>query len=157
MKPYKRAAIDRDITFRAPNYNCHACNDTGIVHNSDGLINNYLPDYDKTETGKRFSGCDLAIICYCEAVYPKYNDDAQIESHGYRNGEGDIKNNVGIDVDKNIIRELHNIRKKGWNDTATLMNKLIQKNLKSNKATLPVEMQKVKEQLKNARTILPTI
>ena len=61
MKNYKRAAIDRDVTFRAPNYNCHACNDTGIVHNADGLINNYLPDYDKQENGKRMAGCDLGM------------------------------------------------------------------------------------------------
>ena len=37
------------------------------------------------------------------------------------------------------------------------MNKLIQKNLKIKKAELPQEIQKVKEQLKNARTILPTL
>ena len=157
MKPYKRAAIDRDVTFRAPNYNCHACNDTGIVHNADGLINNYLPDYDKQENGKRMGGCDLAIICYCEAVYPVYDEDAKLVSHGFRNGDGDIRNNVGVDIDKDTVRELHNLRKKGWKETANLMNKLIQKNLKNKKAELPQEIQKVKEQLKNARTILPTL
>ena len=147
MKPYKRSAIDRDVTFRPPFHNCYACNDTGIVNNSDGLVNNYLPDYDVTDTGRRMAGSDLAIICYCEAVYPKYNDDAKLVAHGFRNGEGNITNNVGIDVDKDIIRELHNIRKKAWKETATLMSRLIQKNLKSEKAELPAEMQQVKDQL----------
>ena len=147
MKNYKRSAIDRDVTFRPPFHNCYACNDTGIVNNSDGLVNNYLPDYDVTDTGRRFAGSDLAIVCYCEAVYPKYNDDAKLVAHGFRNGEGNITNNVGIDVDKDIIRELHNIRKKAWKDTATLMSRLIQKNLKSDKAELPAEMQQVKDQL----------
>jgi hypothetical protein len=147
MKNYKRSAIDRDVTFRPPVYNCYACNDTGIVHNSDGLINNYLGDYDITESGKRVAGSDLAIICYCEAVYPKYNEDAQLTAHGFRDGEGNIRNNVGIDVDKDIIRELHNVRKNAWKDTATLMSRLIQKNLKTKKLELPAEMQQVKDQL----------
>ena len=143
MKPYKRAAIDRDVTFRPPSYNCHACNDSGLVHNSDGCINNYLDDYDQ-----RF---DLAIICYCEAVYPKYNEEGQLVSHGFRDGDGNIKNSTGIDVDKDIIRELHNIRKKGWEDTARLMNKHIQKNLKSKKVQLPEEIQEVKDKLVNLK------
>lgn len=149
MKNYKRSAIDRDVTFRPPAHNCYACNDTGIVHNSDGLINNYLGDYDITESGKRVAGSDLAIICYCEAVYPKYNDEAELIGHGFRDGVGNIRNSVGIDVDKDIIRQLHNIRKDAWKATATLMSRLIQKNLKSKKTELPAEMQEVKEQLVN--------
>jgi len=149
MKNYKRSAIDRDVTFRPPVHNCYACNDSGLVHNSDGCINNYLDDYDQ-----RY---DLAIICYCEAVYPKYNEEGQLVSHGFRDGDGNIKNSIGIDVDKNIIRELHNIRKKGWEDTTRLMNRLIQKNIVNKKTDLPPEIQKVKQQIKNARNILPKI
>jgi len=149
MKPYKRAALDRDVTFRPPSHNCYACNDSGLVHNSDGNINNYLDDYDQRS--------DLAIICYCEAVYPKYNEEGQLVSHGFRDGDGNIKNNTGIDVDKDIIRELHNIRKKGWDDTARLMNRHIQKSIKNKKADLPIEIQKVKHQIENAGTILPKI
>ncbi|QDP68241.1 MAG: hypothetical protein Unbinned1007contig1000_53 [Prokaryotic dsDNA virus sp.] len=149
MKNYKRSAIDRDITFRSPTYNCHACNDSGLVHNSDGLINNYLDDYDQRH--------DLAIICYCEAVYPIYNEEGQLVSHGFRDGDGLIKNKVGIDVDKDIIRELHNIRKKGWEDTARLMNRHIQKSIINKKNELPPEIQKVKQQVQNARSILPKI
>ena len=106
MKNYKRSAIDRDVTFRPPVHNCYACNDTGIVHNSDGLINNYLGDYDITESGKRVAGSDLAIICYCEAVYPKYNEEAQLTGHGFRDGEGNIRNSVGINVDKDTKTKL---------------------------------------------------
>ena len=130
MKNYKRSAIDRDVTFRPPVHNCYACNDTGIVHNSDGLINNYLGDYDITESGKRVAGSDLAIICYCEAVYPKYNEEAQLTGHGFRDGEG-------------------NIRKDAWKSTATLMSRLIQKNIKNKKTELPAEMQEIKDQLVN--------
>ena len=56
---------------------------------------------------------------------------------------------MGIDVDKDIIRELHNIRKKAWKETATLMSRLIQKNLKAKNPELPAEMQQVKDQLAN--------
>ena len=149
MKNYKRSAIDRDVTFRPPAHNCYACNDTGIVHNSDGLINNYLADYDITESGQRVAGSDLAIICYCEAVYPKYNEEAQLTGHGFRDGEGNIRNSVGINVDKDIIRQLHNIRKDAWKSTATLMSRLIQKNIKNKKIELPAEMQEIKDQLVN--------
>ena len=120
-----------------------------IIGKVSTLINNYLPDYDKQENGKRMAGCDLAIICYCEAVYPVYDEDAKLVSHGFRNGDGDIRNNVGVDIDKDTVRELHNLRKKAWKETANLMNKLIQKNLKNKKAELPAEMQQVKDQLAN--------
>ena len=142
MKNYKRSAIDRDVTFRPPVHNCYACNDTGIVHNSDGLINNYLGDYDMTESGKRVGGSDLAIICYCEAVYPKYNDEAQLTGHGFRDSDGNIRNSVGIDVDKDIIRQLHNIRKDAWKSTATLMSRLIQRTLKIKKQNYPQKCKK---------------
>ena len=41
------------------------------------------------------------------------------------------------------------MRKESWNKTEKLMNKLIQKNIKNQKATLPPEIQKVKNQLAN--------
>ena len=55
MTFFKRSATDRDLTFRVPDYNCFACNDSGIVHNSDGYLSNELPGYDQNY--------DLAIIC----------------------------------------------------------------------------------------------
>ena len=54
MAFFKRSATDRDLTFRVPDYNCFACNDSGIVHNSDGYLSNELPGYDQNH--------DLAII-----------------------------------------------------------------------------------------------
>jgi hypothetical protein len=41
------------------------------------------------------------------------------------------------------------MRKESWSKTEKLMNKLIQKNIKNQKATLPPEAQKVKDQLAN--------
>ena len=38
---YKRKEVDRDITFKPPNYNCFACSDTGIVGDSDGYLRNF--------------------------------------------------------------------------------------------------------------------
>ena len=105
MKNYhKRFKPDREITFRAPSYNCHACNDSGIVHNSDGLINNYIPDYD-IQDGVKINGSDLAIICWCDAAYPVYKDDGTVEKTGYRLSTNEIPNKQGIDVKKDVIRD----------------------------------------------------
>ena len=149
MKNYKRSAVDRDVTFYAPKHTCYACNDTGIINNSDKLINNYLPDYDIDDKGRRFSGQDLALICYCSAANAQYDIDGQIISHGFRNSDNTIRNNVGVDIPIDIVREIHNIRKEGWAKTEKLMNKLIYKNKKNKKAALPSEAQKVKDQLAN--------
>ena len=149
MLIYKRSAVDREVTFNAPKYTCYACNDTGIINNSDKLINNHLPDYDIDDKGRRFSGQDLALICYCNAANPQYDIDGQIISHGYRDSDGHIRNNVGVDIPIDIVRDIHNMRKESWTKTEKLMNKLIQKNIKNQKATLPPEVQKVKDQLAN--------
>ena len=149
MKNYKRSAVDREVTFNAPKYTCYACNDTGIINNSDKLINNHLPDYDIDDKGRRFSGQDLALICYCNAANPQYDIDGQIISHGYRDSDGTIRNNYGVNIDMDIVREIHTMRKDSWKKTKKLMNKLIQKNIKNQKASFPPEVQKVKEQLAN--------
>ena len=149
MKNYKRRPIDREVTFKAPYYECYACNDSGIIHNSDGLINQHLPDYDMDDSGKRFTGQDLALICYCNAANPQYDIDGQIISHGFRDSDGCIRNNVGVDIPIDIVREIHNIRKENWIKTTKLMNKIIDNNLKNKKTKLPPEVQKVKDQLAN--------
>ena len=149
MKNYKRSPIDREVTFKAPYYECHACNDSGIIHNSDGLINQHLPDYDIDDSGKRCGGQDLALICYCAAANAKYDQDNQLICKGYRELDGTIRNNVGVNLDIDIVREIHNMRKESWIKTAKLMNKIIQKNLKNQKTSLPPEVQKVKDQLAN--------
>jgi len=149
MKNYKRSSIDREITFKAPYYECHACNDSGIIHNSDGLINQHLPDYDMTDSGKRSGGHDLALICYCAAANAKYDQDNQLICKGYREMDNSIRNNVGVNLDIDVVRDIHNIRKESWIETAKTMNKIIQKNLKNQKTKLPPEVQKVKDQLAN--------
>ena len=149
MKNYKRSAVDREVTFNAPKYTCYACNDTGIINNSDKLINNHLPDYDIDDKGRRFSGQDLALICYCNAANPQYDIDGQIISHGYRDSDGHIRNNIGVDIPIDIVRDIHNMRKENWEKTEKLMNKLIQKNIKNQEFALPPEAQKVKDQLAN--------
>ena len=141
MTFFKRSSIDRDITFRVPDYNCFACNDSGIVHNSDGYLSNELPGYDQNY--------DLAIICWCKAAFPQRNNDGSIAKSGFRDDSSNICNNVGVDIPIDIVREIHNMRKESWTKTEKLMNKLIQKNIKNQKATLPPEAQKVKDQLAN--------
>ena len=60
-----------------------------------------------------------------------------------------IRNNVGVNFDIDIVREIHNIRKENWIKTTKLMNKVIADNLKNKKTKLPPEVQKVKNQLAN--------
>ena len=109
MKNYKRSPIDREVTFKAPYYECHACNDSGIIHNSDGLINQHLPDYDINDSGKRCGGHDLALVCYCSAANAKYDQDNQLVCKGYRELDNTIRNSVGVNLDIDIVREIHNI------------------------------------------------
>ena len=149
MKSYKRRPIDREVTFKAPHYECYACNDSGIIHNSDGLINQHLPDYDMDDSGKRCGGHDLALICYCAAANAKYDEDNQLISKGYRELDGTIRNNIGVNLDIDIVRDIHNVRQKRWKETEKLINRLIQKNIQNKwEASLP-EVQKVKDQLAN--------
>ena len=108
-----------------------------------------MTDYEIDDKGRRFSGQDLALICYCNAANPQYDIDGQIISHGYRDSDGHIRNNIGVDIPIDIVREIHNMRKESWTKTEKLMNKLIQKNIRNQKATLPPEIQKVKDQLAN--------
>ena len=49
---YKKSHKEKSINFYAPTFECFACNDTGLVNNSDGLINLYWGDYDKDEKGE---------------------------------------------------------------------------------------------------------
>ena len=67
--------------------------------------------------------------------------------NGYRDSDGHIRNNIGVDIPIEFVRDIHNMRKKNWEKTEKLMNRLIQKNIKNQKAALPPEVQKVKDQL----------
>jgi len=148
MKNYKRSAVDREVTFNIPDYECFACNDSGIVHNSDGLINNHYSDYDILDNGKRSTGSDLALICHCSKANTQHDIDGSIISYGFRTDTGQIRNNLGVDIPIDVARDIHNLRKKRWHDTQKLMNKIIAKNIKQNKTNLPPEVQKVKDKLR---------
>ena len=78
------------------------------------------------------------------AANAQYDIDGQIISHGFRNSDNTIRNNVGVDIPIDIVREIHNLRKEGWAKTEKLMNKLIQKNIKNQKANTPTRSSKSK-------------
>ena len=78
-----------------------------------------------------------------------YDEDNQLISKGYRELDNSIRNNVGVNLDIDIVREIHNIRKENWIKTTKLMNKVIANNIKNKKTKLPPEVQKVKDQLAN--------
>jgi len=104
------------------------------------------------DSGRRFGGHDLALICYCSAANGKYDIDGQLICKGYRTDEGVIRNFVGVDIDIDVVREIHNMRKEGWAKTTKLMNKVIQQNNKNGNTKLincTPEIQKVKDQLAN--------
>ncbi|MCT4366177.1 MAG: hypothetical protein N3Z28_00725 [Synechococcaceae cyanobacterium MAG-AL2] len=71
--------------FTIPNYACWACEDTGIVSNGDGLVNDWLPDYDITPDGVILPGSDPACICQCLAAYPSSNQPGR---GGFRDSAG---------------------------------------------------------------------
>ena len=108
-----------------------------------------MPDYDINDQGKRSGGHDLAFICYCASANAQTDIDGQIIRHGFRDMDGTIRNNYGVNIDMDVVREIHNLRKDNWAKTAKLMNKLIKQNIKNQKALLPPEVQKVKDQLSN--------
>ena len=149
MTFFKRSSIDRDITFRVPDYNCFACNDSGIVHNSDGYLSNELPGYDQNY--------DLAIICWCKAAFPLRNDDGSIAKSGFRDDSSNICNNVGVDIPKDKTRLIHTLRKDSWESSCKELNQIRQQNLNGIKTELPSYILKVKEQLKNSKGILNDI
>ena len=149
MTFFKRSSIDRDITFRVPDYNCFACNDSGIVHNSDDYLSNELPGYDQNY--------DLAIICWCKAAFPQRNDDGSIAKSGFRDDSSNICNNVGVDIPKDKTRLIHTLRKDSWESSCKELNQIRQQNLNGIKTELPSYILKVKEQLKNSKGILNDI
>ena len=149
MTFFKRSAIDRDLTFRVPDYNCFACNDSGIVHNSDGYLSNELPGYNQNH--------DLAIICWCQAAYPQRDDDGSIKKYGFRDESSSICNNVGVDIPKDKTRLIHTLRKESWESSCKELNKIRQENLKGNKMELPSYILKVKQQLNNSKGIFNDI
>lgn len=130
MTSHKRLAEHRDTTFRRPLFDCYACNDTGILTNSDGLLRQYLPDYDCKPDGGPCGGHDLALICWCKAAYKELGPDGQLVRGGYREDSGDVRSvqcyggqqPMGGSLSKEITRELHATRRQRWLDAEQLMS-----------------------------------
>lgn len=119
---HKRLAPHRDKTFRKPQFECYACNDSGLLSNGDGLLRQYLPDYDCKPDGRPCGGHDLALICWCKAAYKQLGPDGQLVRGGYREDSGSIvkvqTNNglqaLGSELSKEVTRELHTTRRQQW-------------------------------------------
>ena len=130
MSNHKRSATDRALTFTAPTPACFACYDTGLITNGDGLLNDYVPDYDTSPLGIRRGGTDCAIVCHCIAAYAAQDGDGKVTRGGYRMDSGDIRTvtteqgdrRVGADIAKTVMGELHRRRRESWAATAKAMN-----------------------------------
>lgn len=129
MASHKRVAPHRDTTFRRPGFECLACHDTGLLANSDGLLRQFLPDYDCTPDGIPAAGHDLAMVCWCKAAYDERGPDGQLVRGGYRQDSGEVRmaataqglQAVGSSLSKEQTRELHRLRLEQWLATEEAM------------------------------------
>lgn len=134
MKNFKRTHAQSTVGYSAPSYRCFACNDTGIVHNSDRLVNGYeeFTDYEIQKNAKgdliHLSGSDLAIICTCSAAFPRKIQLDTGEStfvDNYRRSDGSIQQvetergsqSVGVSAPKYMVQELDRRRRRVWEDS----------------------------------------
>jgi hypothetical protein len=122
---FKRSAADSLLGFQRPHHECFACNDTGILHNSDGLVSEYLPLYDRLADGRRAAGSDLALICHCPAAFPRYAGEKTARG-GLREPSGAIRQldgnrAVGAEIPKALMNELHRRRLASWLATERAM------------------------------------
>ena len=120
------------------------------------IIDSYLPDYDKNNNGNRQGGCDLALICHCQAAYATSSPDGSETKTGYRAGHGINATDsptgglqsIGAELDKEKTREIHSIRKENWKKTTEEMNQIRVDIAKGKKVSTPWYIAEVKEQLK---------
>ena len=159
---YKRKLTEKTINFYSPDKECYACYDTGIVNNSDRLVNLlYWHDYDIDEKGKKFAGSDAAIICHCKRAYQQLDEEQNVINSGYRDSLGNIKTIVtssgehalGVSLSKDETRMLHNKRKESWQQSVKQMNEYRLQNIDNSKKELPYFIQTVKETLKNTSSL----
>ena len=158
MSDYKRTNPDRDVTFRKPHSECYACYDSGIVHNGDGLLNEYLPDYDCGHDGQPRRGSDLALICHCKAAYAEQDREGKMIRGALRLDGGTIAKTaddgrvssarVGSDIDRAITDALHKRRLANWKEGERLMNIAKQKAANGDPDALPEFMKAARQQLK---------
>ncbi|MFZ9551030.1 MAG: hypothetical protein ACO27R_03960 [Hylemonella sp.] len=130
MTAHKRIAQHRDTSFRKPLFNCYACHDTGLLSNSDGLLREYLPDYDFTPDGQPMGGHDLGLVCWCHSAYKELGPDGQVIRGGFREDSGELRKvqtsngqqAIGASLPKEIVRELHQRRRQQWQATEAAMS-----------------------------------
>jgi hypothetical protein len=111
---HKRLQLDRDLTFRRPSRRCYACYDTGVVTNGDGLVEQLLPDYDRTLEGRRIAGQDAPLVCTCEAACRPY-------PHGLRGPDGLLAQGRAAQLTAEQVGWLHEQREAAWSETERLM------------------------------------
>lgn len=122
---------DRDITLQPPKAACLACNDTGLVSNSDGLVRQFLQDYDLLSDGTSMGAADCAVICHCSASYGEMDHEGKVIRGGYRHDSGDIRSVdtesgprfSGVELPKESIQEIHRRRKDAWHETCRELNR----------------------------------
>jgi hypothetical protein len=158
MSNYKRTNPDRDITFRKPHSDCYACYDTGIVQNGDGLLNDYLPDYDLGPDGNLRRGHDLALICHCKAAYGEQDREGKSIRGAFRLDGGNVARTaddgrfpsvwIGSDIDRSVTDALHKRRLANWKEGERLMNIARQKAASGDPDALPEFMLAARKQLK---------
>lgn len=115
---YKRnLQLTQRKTFRSPVCSCFACSDTGILHNSDRLINEHFSDYCvQTINGQQqyVDGSDAALICQCDAAAPYRSQvgygTREVETFG-------SPSRIGIMAPAELIADLHQQRSQAWAQT----------------------------------------
>jgi len=130
MASHKRLAPQSDSKFKRPQFECYACHDTGLLVNGDGLLRQYLPDYDTKPNGMPCGGHDLALVCWCKAAYRELGPDGQLVRGGFRDDSGEVRivqtatgqQPLGTCLSKEATRELHAKRRQQWIDTETVMS-----------------------------------
>lgn len=136
MPSHKRPLIgssthERDITLQPPKASCLACGDSGIITNSDGMIRQYLADYDLLPDGTSIGGGDCSVICHCSAAYGEMDHDGKVTRGGYRHDSGDIRSVdteqgprfPGVELPRQAIQEIHQRRKAAWLETCRELNR----------------------------------
>lgn len=111
---HKRVLPGRDQLFRRPGRACLACYDTGVITNSDGLVNELLPDYDRDPGGGRSIGGDLPLICHCAAAHNP-------PGHGLRGPDGLMAQGLASELSREQVATLHQRRLASWQETERLM------------------------------------
>jgi len=111
IAPHKRRAA-AGPAFVVPGFACFACADTGIIGNHDSAINDFISDYDVHPSGEVCPGSDPAIICCCNAAYPREGRG------GFRDSAGPCRvettagpRKVGCELDQQAIETIHRNRR----------------------------------------------